>query len=263
MIQASMLKRLLIGLASVALSKLLVISTLRDTFYNKIAGSHPKTNAFHHQWAMNRLLLDFSIRHLGRLPVGSSILDVGVGSAPYWNLRPDLDWRGIDVIEGQNVDYLIDNNSIWPIQDSTFDHILCTQVIEHVESPTHLVSEIRRVLKPGGSIMLNAPFLYPFHGMPKDQMRYTTSQLEYFFQDFEIHECGTLGGVGSSIATIWLNFINYKVSQSSFLQLLKLFLFPVWLLGNAVINIFFVSIDKIDTTKSFPLNTYIIATLPR
>jgi SAM-dependent methyltransferase len=236
---------------------------LRDSFYNKIAGSHPKTNAFHHQWAMNRLLLDFSKQQLTRLPVGSSVLDVGVGSAPYWNLRRDLDWRGIDVIEGQNVDFLINKDSSWPIQDSSFDYILCTQVIEHVENPAHLVSEIRRVLKPGGSIILNAPFLYPFHGMPQDQMRYTTSQLEYFFKDFEILECGTLGGVGSSIATIWLNFVNYQISQSSFLQLLKVFLFPLWLLGNVLANLLFVSLDKFDTTKSFPLNTYLVATLPR
>ena len=129
-----------------------------------------------------------------------------------------------------------------------------------IENPDFLISEIRRVLKPGGAIILNAPFLYPFHGMPNDQMRYTTTQLEYLFQEFNVQECGTLGGVGSSMATIWLNFVNYQISQSIFLQILKLFFFPFWLLGNAMSNLLLVSMDKFDTTNSFPLNTYLIAT---
>jgi len=250
------------GVTSVAFREFSKLSAMRDVFYNKIAGLHPHTNFLHHQWAMNRQLLTFSRNQLQKLPSGSSILDVGVGSAPYWNLRSDLNWLGIDVADGPKVDFIINKDSSWPISNATFDYIFCTQVLEHVENPAFLISEIRRVLKPGGSVILNAPFLYPFHGMPNDQARYTTTQLEYLFKEFDVHECGTLGGAGSSIATIWLNFVNYQISQSLILQFLKLFLFPLWLMGNAFTNLLLVSIDKFDTTDSFPLNTYLIATSP-
>jgi SAM-dependent methyltransferase len=233
---------------------------LGDLAYCKIAGMHPKTNPFHHQWAMNRILLNFSKQHLQYLSKDTSVLDVGVGSAPYWYLRTDLKWLGLDVVPGPNVKFVLNKDSTWPIESNSIDHVLCTQVLEHVEKPEFLVSEIWRVLKPGGTIILNAPFLYPFHGMPNDQARYTTSQLSYFFKKFEVHNIGTLGGVGSSLATIILNFTNYKISQSTSLQFFKVVFFPFWLTFNFIINIIFVSLDLLDSTESFPLNTYLIAT---
>jgi len=257
------LQYLVNGALSVASRKLSKLSAFRDVFYNRVAGQHPYTNVLHHQWAMNRQLLAFSRNQLQKLPSGSSVLDVGVGSAPYWNLRSDLNWLGIDVVDGPKVDFTINKDSSWPINDASFDYIFCTQVLEHVENPAFLVSEIRRVLKPGGKVLMNAPFLYPFHGMPNDQFRYTTTQLRYLFREFEIQECGTLGQAGSSIATIWLNFVNYQISQSVILQFLKLVFFPLWLLGNAITNLLLVSIDKFDTTDSFPLNTYLVATSPQ
>lgn len=233
---------------------------LRDKTIDIIAGKHPDTNVFHHQWAMNRQLMRFAKNYLSKIPKGSLVLDVGVGDAPYWHIRPDLDWKGLDVSQGENVNFLITKGAAWPIQSNSFDVVLCTQVIEHIEEPAFLISEINRVLKPGGQIILNAPFLYPFHGMPEDHMRYTTTQLEYFFKDFDISECGVLGGVGSSLATIYLNFINYTISSNLFLQMLKVIFLPVWLLGNAVSNMMLVGLDRFDKTKSFPLNTYLIAT---
>jgi ubiquinone/menaquinone biosynthesis C-methylase UbiE len=235
------------------------INVFSDFVYRNIAGVHPKTNPFHHQWAMNRILLNFSKVQLAGIPPNSSVLDVGVGSAPYWYLRGDLEWLGLDVLEGPNVNFVLKKDSEWPIESNSIDQILCTQVLEHVENPKFLVSEVRRVLKPGGTIILNAPFLYPFHGMPNDQARYTTSQLEYYFKDFEIRDIGTLGNVGSSLATIILNFTNYKLAQKPSSQFFKVILFPIWLLFNFTINIIFVSLDYFDSTESFPLNTYIIA----
>jgi ubiquinone/menaquinone biosynthesis C-methylase UbiE len=242
-------------------TKTAVVLSFRDFLYGKVAGVHPKTNAFHHQWAMNRLLLSFSKKYLSAIPSGSSILDVGVGSAPYWFLRKDVKWLGMDVVEGPNVNFVLRKDSIWPIDDFSIDYVLCTQVLEHVEDPAFLISEIKRVLRPGGQVILNAPFLYPFHGMPNDQARYTTSQLEYLFKEFKIIQVGTLGSVGSSLATIILNFINYKVSQKLILQFSKIVFFPFWLLLNFSVNTVCVSLDYLDSTDSFPLNTYLIATV--
>ena len=96
--------------------------------------------------------------------------------------------------------------------------------------------------------------------MPEDQMRYTTTKLASLFRNFTVAECGVLGGVGSSLATLILNFVNYKISANLILQILRLLLLPIWLLANAICNLLCVSLDKFDDTESFPLNTYLIAT---
>lgn len=233
---------------------------IRDQAVDIVAGKHPDTNRFHHQWAMNRQLMSFAKNYLRKITPNSTVLDVGVGDAPYWHIRPDLDWQGLDICQGEKVNFLTTTGAAWPIPNTCFDVVLCTQVIEHVQEPAFLASEIKRVLKPGGIVILNAPFLYPFHGMPDDQMRYTTTQLEYIFKEFDISECGILGGVGSSLATIYLNFVNYSISSNLFLQLFKVFFLPIWLLGNAFLNTFLVGLDRFDKTKSFPLNTFLIAT---
>lgn len=235
------------------------ITRVRDRIFSTIAGQHPRTNPFHHQWAMNRLLLNFATSKLLYFKQSTSVLDVGVGSAPYWNLRKDLIWSGLDVETTPYSNFLIEKNKSWPIIDNSFDNVFCTQVIEHVEEPSFLVTEIWRVLRPGGLVILNAPFIYPFHGMPEDNARYTTSQLNYLFQEFEVIESGTIGGVGSSLATIFLNFVNYQLSGNAFGQIIKVFFFPFWLLLNFIANLALVSWDKFDSTGSFPTNTYIIA----
>lgn len=250
------LVRKLLGRAFVSNAK---ITSVRDRVFSKIAGDHPRTNPFHHQWAMNRLLLNFATSKLLDFKQETSVLDVGVGSAPYWNLREDLIWSGLDVETTPYSNFLIEKNKSWPINDNSFDNVFCTQVIEHVEEPSFLVTEIWRVLRPGGLVILNAPFIYPFHGMPEDNARYTTSQLNYLLREFEVIESGTIGGVGSSLATIFLNFVNYRLSGSLSGQLIKIILFPVWLILNFVANLTLVSLDLIDNTDSFPTNTYVIA----
>jgi ubiquinone/menaquinone biosynthesis C-methylase UbiE len=47
--------------------------------------------------------------------------------------------------------------SLTHIDDNTFDTVICFQVIEHIKNDTHLLEEIKRVLKPGGTIFLTTP----------------------------------------------------------------------------------------------------------
>ncbi len=44
-----------------------------------------------------------------------------------------------------------------PFQDETFDYVVCTEVIEHMENPFALCREIRRVLRPGGAVIMSTP----------------------------------------------------------------------------------------------------------
>jgi len=61
-----------------------------------------------------------------------------------WNLK-HISYRQCDIALGL------------PFNDETFDYVVCTEVIEHVENPFALCREIKRVLRPGGSVIMSTP----------------------------------------------------------------------------------------------------------
>lgn len=60
-----------------------------------------------------------------------------------------------------------------PFADATVDTVLLLEVLEHLRHPAQALSEISRVLRPGGKLLLTLPFLYPVHDAPHDYQRYT------------------------------------------------------------------------------------------
>lgn len=64
-----------------------------------------------------------------------------------------------------------------PTESGYFDAIICIAVLEHVENPEDVVPEMYRVLKPGGHLILEVPFLQPEHKVPTDFQRYTKDGL--------------------------------------------------------------------------------------
>jgi predicted O-methyltransferase YrrM len=64
-----------------------------------------------------------------------------------------------------------------PVEDATFDAIVCNAVLEHVMDPEQVIAEFARVLKPGGVLYLGVPFMQPEHKDPTDSQRYTIDGL--------------------------------------------------------------------------------------
>ncbi len=118
-----------------------------------------------------RMLLDFHVatvyNSLKKSAIGlkGSVLDIGCGQSPYKHLFEDGRFRyhGVDINDSGNFGYLnldvthFDGENI-PFGDESFDVILCTEVIEHVANPSRLISEMGRVLKPGGTAVITAPW---------------------------------------------------------------------------------------------------------
>lgn len=106
-------------------------------------------------------------------------LDVGCGSRPYESLFPCGTYTGVDVNDSgrpthmKSPDYFYDGRTL-PFPDQSFDGVLCTQVLEHVANPEVLLSEINRVLKPEGTLVLSAPFSWGEHEEPYDFFRFST-----------------------------------------------------------------------------------------
>lgn len=80
--------------------------------------------------------------------------------------------------------------------DGTFDAVICLEVLEHVQAPWKAASEIRRVLRPGGKVLVSTPFLTSYHGKGStsqahdsypDYWRFTHEGLLQLFRD--LREC--------------------------------------------------------------------------
>lgn len=60
-----------------------------------------------------------------------------------------------------------------PFQANSIDHCLLLDVLEHVPNPDRCLASIRETLKPGGTLTIQVPFMYPIHDAPLDYHRWT------------------------------------------------------------------------------------------
>ena len=104
-----------------------------------------------------------------------------------------------------------------PYPDNNVDMVVCGAVLEHVQSPAKIVKEIHRVLKVGGTMYVDIPFLYPFHKAPSDNNRLTQEGLDYLCRDFVKIESGMSMGTHSALAQI-IVFYFQNLSGSPFLN---------------------------------------------
>ncbi len=108
----------------------------------------------------------------------------------------------VDAVFFPDVDVVADVQSL-PFQDSSVAAIECDAVLEHVPDTTKAVSELLRVLQPGGFLHVVVPFCHPFHGYPSDYHRWTTKGLEQTFSsdDWELIEMGIRTGPTATLLT--------------------------------------------------------------
>jgi SAM-dependent methyltransferase len=103
-----------------------------------------------------------------------TLLDLGAGNQPLrrW-YEPKVERViAVDAAPLPGLD-LVSLAAPLPFRNDTFDTILCTSVLEHVDNVEHAVAEIARVLRPGGNLLVTSPFLYPEHEAPYDFWRTT------------------------------------------------------------------------------------------
>ncbi|NOZ50233.1 MAG: methyltransferase domain-containing protein [Chloroflexi bacterium] len=79
-----------------------------------------------------------------------------------------------------HVDVIADAQQL-PFRDASIDLMLSSSVLEHVENPEQAVAEMARVLRPGGRVYSEIPFLRAYHMAPHDYQRYTISGIAVLF----------------------------------------------------------------------------------
>jgi SAM-dependent methyltransferase len=107
------------------------------------------------------------------------ILDVGGGKKSEYQdlLKGSHTFFSINIDVNAKPDAVVDIEYPFPLQDKTYDHAICMNVLEHVFEFENVISETARVLKDGGNIVLATPMIYKIHGSPDDYLRYTQSAL--------------------------------------------------------------------------------------
>ncbi len=142
------------------------------------------------------------------LPAGARVLDAGAGEAPYRVLFEHCryvrtDWEQSDHAGAHESDVLAPLHRL-PLEDGSFDIVVNTQVLEHVDNPSAVLREFWRVLVPGGELWLTAPFVWELHEEPHDYFRYTSHGLRSLVEGagFSAVEIEPIGGYFSTVAQL-------------------------------------------------------------
>lgn len=115
------------------------------------------------------------------------LVDIGCGARPYAAMFSHCRYLGLEVTQhsprgsARQPDIFFNGRAL-PLRSESADAILCTQVLEHVFEPPDFLAEIRRVLKPGGRLLLTVPFMWDEHEQPFDYARYSSFGLRHLLQ---------------------------------------------------------------------------------
>ena len=146
------------------------------------------------------------------------VLNVGGGDlspgSPFRNAH-DVRLINCDIYYSANADVLADGHFL-PFRSASFDGVAAQAVLEHVLDPALTVSEMRRVLKPGGIVYAETSFMQQVHEAAFDFTRFTHSGHRWLFRDFEEIQSGASDGPGN--ASLWsIRYLVRGVTRTKFL----------------------------------------------
>jgi len=144
------------------------------------------------------------------------LLDLGCGGVPFYAVYREyvseivcVDWSN-SLHGNDHLDAQCDLTKDLPFADASFDSILLSDVLEHIPTPERLWREMARLLKPGGKLLLNVPFVYPLHEEPYDYYRYTKYAVRRFAEitGFDVILIKELGGAPEIVVDIFSKSIS-------------------------------------------------------
>lgn len=138
---------------------------------------------------------------IDRLRPGAKVLVIGGGSVgdgidELYSGRFDL--VGTDVYPSPNIALICDGHKL-PFLSGTFDAVVIQAVLEHVVEPDRVTAEIHRVLKSGGLVFAETPFMQQVHERAYDFSRFTLSGHRWLFRGFDEIDAGSVLGPGTAL----------------------------------------------------------------
>lgn len=160
------------------------------------------------------------------------VLDLACGVMPY---KEFLNTSSIEVYIGVDLepteyhhhvkpDYYWDGKKI-PLDDDSVDFVIATEFLEHYFDTNHVLQEINRVLKPGGTFFFTVPNVWPLHECPYDYHRFTPNALNEHFKisKFSSWEIKPLGGFHYHLALTLALWNDFQLSKK-YKKIIKPFL---------------------------------------
>lgn len=175
----------------------------------------------------------------------ATLLDIGCGNKPYADFFPEWRHVGINPSAKDAAPDVIGDAMRLPLVSGFADVVLCTQVLEHVPRPWELMSECFRVMKPGGYLVLSAPFYWPLHEEPYDFFRYTKYGLKALAEGagLEVVSLKADGGDGARLMISMLHYLPRRLAQ----------------LARVPLNLLGLFLDRIRRTERKPQNYTLLA----
>lgn len=160
---------------------------------------------------------NFFADYLGEKPSSSFLLDLGAGPSQFRELISRFDLAvGMDFRPLELVDVVGDLTKQLPFRSESFDIVMLSNTMEHIPNTDFLISEIYRVLKPGGLIIGTIPFLMRVHQKPYDYNRYTNYKLAMLLKEANFKEISVIN-LGKSVdvyESMQLHFFYYLLSST-------------------------------------------------
>lgn len=95
-----------------------------------------------------------------------------------------------------------------PLASNSVGCVICVSVLEYLAEPHRVIREVHRVLKPGGVVYLNAPFVFPYHPPPPDLWRFSVDGLRTLAAfGFEEVKVGYNRGPASTFCHLLIHFL--------------------------------------------------------
>ncbi len=162
------------------------------------------------------------------------VLDVGCGAKPYYPYFAGYaeTYVGVDVVENPAAELLGGVEDL-PVEDGSFDVVLCTQVLEHCDDPARAVAELRRVTAPGGRVLASTHGVQVYHPSPHDYWRWTHEGLRRLFAengDWQALDVRPAGGTAACLGMLLGTFVEIGCRRAHVARLAR---GPVWMLNRA------------------------------
>jgi SAM-dependent methyltransferase len=200
------------------------------------SSGHPNKKA--HNWlaytTSDKLLERFRYHIVG------TVYDLGCGEAPYkeYFLKSARKYVGVDwaaSLHDTKADIVANLNEVLPIQDGVADTVVSLSVMEHLTQPDLMLCEAHRILKPGGSMILQVPWQWWVHEAPYDFFRYTPYALQHMYEKAGFVDIKVVPQSGYfTTAVLKQNYFTRRFVRGPRISrgIINALLIPLWTIGQ-------------------------------
>ncbi|HET9315339.1 MAG TPA: class I SAM-dependent methyltransferase [Vicinamibacteria bacterium] len=200
-----------------------------------------------------------------------TLLDVGCGRRPFERMFAGqvtrylgMDWPSRDDRAYPDV---VGNALALPLRSASVDTVLATELMEHLPSPDVFLSEVARVMRRPGTLILTVPFMEPLHEEPRDFFRFTPHGLRALLErhGFAVEEVLPKGGwwsvvVGSFVSQALYEWANPEGRDGRRRDnpLALALVVPVCSLAQVLAYV----LDRVFRSRRYTLGYVVLATAP-